>query len=110
MRTKTFFGYVWAGMAGLLLVAAIILLVLQWGNSASLTVYGPMIQVNTAVLMLLSAAGGVVLVALLRALWGAIRTIRSGRREERIDQAAKAARNSSSRKADQSSASENADQ
>ncbi len=45
-------------MNPLALVVAV-LLVLQWGNSATVTMYGPSISVNTAVLMLCSGVGGV---------------------------------------------------
>ena len=55
--------------SGLVLLAALLLLLLQWGNAATLTLYGPSKNVNTLLLMLLSAVGGVAIWSFLKLFW-----------------------------------------
>ncbi|MBL7133884.1 MAG: hypothetical protein ISS78_07285 [Phycisphaerae bacterium] len=59
MTIGTFKGYVLVTVCGLVVVAVAVLLALQWGNSAQVTMYGPVKRVNTAALMLCSGVGGV---------------------------------------------------
>ena len=80
-------GYVLVVPIGIVLLATVVLVVLQWGNAASFSLYGRNLTphteggktvggVNTALLMVLSAVGGLVVVWLckvfvygLRAVW-----------------------------------------
>lgn len=64
MTLRTVRAYGQTIFSGLVLLAIMILIVLQWGNNADFTAYGPHYDVNTAVLILLSALGGIVVVAL----------------------------------------------
>jgi hypothetical protein len=65
--------YVQVIFSGLVLLAGLVLLVLQWGNQAAFSLYGSNRQVNTLLLMLCSAVGGVVAWRLMKVLWrGAI--------------------------------------
>ena len=59
MTIGTFKGYVLVILGGLVVGAVAVLLALQWGNSAQVTMYGPLKRVNTAALMLCSGVGGV---------------------------------------------------
>ena len=59
MTIGTFKGYVLVILGGLVVAAVAVLLALQWANSAQLSIYGMGKQVNTAVLMLCSGVGGV---------------------------------------------------
>lgn len=59
MTIGTFKGYVLVILGGLVVVAVAVLVALQWGNTTTVTMYGPPIKVNTALLMLCSAGGGV---------------------------------------------------
>ncbi len=61
--------YVQAIVSGAILLAALVLLVLQWGNKAELTAYGPKKDINTLLLMLACAVGGVVAWWLFKVLW-----------------------------------------
>jgi len=58
-------------VSGAILLAALVLLVLQWGNRAALSLYGTNKQANTLLLMLACAVGGVVAWWLLKVLWRA---------------------------------------
>lgn len=74
--------YVRVVVSGILLLAAVVLLILQWGNYTDVTLYGPSRPVNTLLLMLCSAVGGVVAWALLKTLWHGVRGLRRLRRAE----------------------------
>lgn len=73
-------GYVQAVFGGLLVAALGVLVALQWGNHAQVTMYGPVMSVNTALLMLCSGAGGLVLIGGALALFRGIAGIRRSRR------------------------------
>jgi hypothetical protein len=60
MTIGTFKGYVLVILGGLVVAAAVVLLALQWGNQAEISIYGLNRRPNTAVLMLCSGVGGVV--------------------------------------------------
>jgi len=60
MNGKTFLGWFLMVLCGLILAAAIVLVALQWSTTAEVTMYGKWMKANTALLMLCSAAGGLV--------------------------------------------------
>ena len=74
MQFNSLKGYFLAIPSGLVLLAAALLVVLQWGNAAEFSLYGKNFSVhltdggkviggvNTTLLMIFSAAGGVVMV------------------------------------------------
>lgn len=84
MNANVFKGYFLMISSGLVLIAALVLLILQWGNSATITLYGPAKSVNTLLLMVLSAVGGVVAVFLGKALLRGVIALRKGRQEQAI--------------------------
>lgn len=64
--------YVAVVLSGLILLAALVLLVLQWGNRAAFSLYGTNTNPPTWLLVLASAVGGVVAWALIKVLWRGI--------------------------------------
>ncbi|MFP3938598.1 MAG: hypothetical protein ACLFVW_09695 [Phycisphaerae bacterium] len=94
MSYKTVQSYTLVVLTGILLLAAIILVVLQWGNHAEFSFYGKNYSirtieggkvdggVNTALLMLFSAAGGIVLWWCVKLLFRSVRAVRRSRRED----------------------------
>ena len=76
MTFQLFKGWVVTITTGLVIIAAIVLLALQWGNTTTITLYGPATDVNTLLLMLLSAVGGILMVWLVKALLYGIGIIR----------------------------------
>jgi len=98
MTGKTFLGYFLMVVTGLILAAAIVLVALQWGNSGQVTMYGPRVDVNTALLMLCSAAGGVLVVVLARVFAHGLATVlREARRKRELLGAARAAQQAADR-------------
>lgn len=83
-------GYVLIVFGGLVIAAGGVLLVLQWDNKAVFSLYGKNYGqnlpeaggINTGLLMLLSAVGGLVLAAVVWLLILGIRSVRKGRRAE----------------------------
>lgn len=87
MNTTLVKGYVLTIVSGLLIAAAAVLVVLQWGNAANFSLYGKNIaNANTALLMLASAAGGITMVWLAKMLLAGIRALRKGRSAQRQQQ------------------------
>lgn len=86
MSGKTFLGCVLMVVPGLVLIAAGILTGMQWDNQADFWLFGKNYRVadenglNTALLMLLSGAGGVVVVVL---VWLFVRGLRLVLRQSR---------------------------
>ena len=87
MSMKMIKGYTLVVFSSILLAAAVVLVALQWGNHAELSVYGKNYSIrilnnrteggaNTALLMLLSAVGGIVCLYLSRLLIYAIVIVR----------------------------------
>lgn len=89
MRFKTFPGYVLVVLIGLLLIAGGILIVLQWGNSATFSLYGKNMEYNTGLVVLFSLVAGVVLIPLLKVFFYGLRDIRRGRMQESVDRVEK---------------------
>ena len=94
MKIRTLKGYIMVITSGFFLLAAVLLVILQFRNYAEFSLYGKNISirfqqdgaitggVNTAVLMLLSAAGGVLGLILIRMMISGIRSLRKGRAQE----------------------------
>ncbi|HAU38006.1 MAG TPA: hypothetical protein DCX07_09865 [Phycisphaerales bacterium] len=91
MSFKTLFGYVLVVVCGLLILAAALLVVLQWQLRADFNLFGKPLSirvvqesgklvggVNTGLLMLLSAAGGIVMVWVVKLLVRGLKDIRKG--------------------------------
>ena len=61
--------YLMVMVSGVILLAGLVLLIPQWGHRSAFSVYGANRQVNTLLLMLLSAVAGVVAWRLIKVLW-----------------------------------------
>jgi uncharacterized integral membrane protein len=85
MHFKTLQGYVLTVVIGLILAAAVVLVILQWGNTAEFSLYGKNQTYNTALVVLGSLIFGVLLIPLLKVFFRGLRDIRRGRQDERID-------------------------
>ncbi|MCE5326741.1 MAG: hypothetical protein LLG01_10020 [Planctomycetaceae bacterium] len=70
-------GYVYMSISVLVLAAAVLFVLLQWGNRSRITAYGPAVDVNTLLLVLFSAIGGVVIWLMVRLLRHAVRLLRA---------------------------------
>jgi len=77
---ENFKGYVYTIFSGLVLLAALIFVALQWGNKSSITAFGPLVETRTIWLVLASAAGGVVAFRLIRLLARGVRILWKVRR------------------------------
>ena len=64
--------YLMIVVSGLVLLAGAVLVVLQWGNKAVFSLYGKNMTSPTWVLTLASAAGGLVVWAMVKVLWRGI--------------------------------------
>ncbi|NLW86294.1 MAG: hypothetical protein GXY38_05420 [Planctomycetes bacterium] len=67
MTFQLFKGYMMAISTGLIIVAAIVLVALQWAKPAQMTIYGKDVEPTTLVVIVASAVGGILLVLLARA-------------------------------------------
>jgi len=87
-------GYVLVVLSGLVILAAALLIILQWGNPAEFSLYGRNYSihlqdakatggVNTGLLMLCSAAGGVLLVRMGKMMVHGVIALRRARRAAR---------------------------
>jgi hypothetical protein len=81
MNLRIVKGYLVAVSSGIVLLAALVLLLIQWGNAADFSLYGMNAKPNTGLLMLLSGIGGVMVYLLGRLTVLGIRWILKGRRE-----------------------------
>lgn len=85
MNANVFKGYFLMVSSGLVLVAALVLLILQWGNHTQLSLYGKNIeQASTLLLMVLSAIGGLVMLFLAKILLRGLVALKKGRQEQAI--------------------------
>ena len=75
MTFKVIASYVAAVLTGLVVIAAGILLGLQWGNDCAFSLFGKNTQMNTSLALLIAMAFGVLLPFLLRLLWASFKTI-----------------------------------
>ena len=101
MNFRKIKGYVLLGVGGLVLVAAAVLVLLQWGNTAELSVFGKNTQANTLLLMLCSAAGGLVVVAAAWLVLYAVKALRAARQADLINLGKQALKDSKSPADDQ---------
>jgi len=97
MNVRILKGYVMTIVSGFFLLAGILLTILQFRNYAEFSLYGKNISirlkqdgsitggVNTALLMILSAVGGLVGLILTRVMISGLRSLRKGRTEEQIE-------------------------
>ncbi len=96
MNTKLIKGCTLTVISGLVIVAAVVLVAMQWGNSANFSLYGKNFSikdnggVNTAILMLCSAGGGVAILIMFWILLKGISAILKGRKLARQDRVLKA--------------------
>lgn len=89
-----------AFVSGVVILAAALLVILQWGNSTPVTMYGPQVYVNTALLMFCSALGGLVLAGMVKVFCIGARALRDARRQAAAHDVAEAARTLRNRPAD----------
>ncbi len=80
MNLELIKGYVLVIVSGLVLLAAGLLIILQWGNFTDVTMYGPVVKVNTGLLMIASAVGGIAIGFLVRAMVYGLLAMHKGRR------------------------------
>jgi len=71
MGLRTIRSYLGLAVGGLIVVAAIVFVSLQWAGTTEISAFGPAVPINTLVLVLLCAAGGVVV------LWAGRLAVRS---------------------------------
>ena len=64
--------YLMIVVSGLVLLAGVVLVVLQWGNQADFSLYGKNMKSLTWALILASAVGGLVVWAMVKVLWRGI--------------------------------------
>ena len=82
MNFNTIKGYVFIIFSSLVLVTAIFLTILQGGLTSKFSVFGkPSEDVNTGLLMLFSAVGGIIVYLCLHLLFSGIGAARRGREE-----------------------------
>ena len=87
MNWNLFKGYFLVIFSGLVILAAVILVVLEWDREAKFSIYGSdPVDVNTALLMLASGAGGIVLLYLVKLMFRGIRSLRKGRKQQAVQQ------------------------
>jgi len=81
MSVKTINGYVLTIASGLLLLAAGVLLALQWGNSCTFSFYGKSLSLNTGAVVICSAVAGWLVPKVFRVLFKGSAKIRKARKE-----------------------------
>lgn len=69
MRLATLRFYVMIVVSGVILLAGLVLVVLQWGNDAKFSLYGKHTYPPTWFLILASAVAGIVAWSLIKVLW-----------------------------------------
>jgi H+/Cl- antiporter ClcA len=79
MKLSSIKGYVQIVVGGFYVAACLVLVLLQWGNTAKFSLFGQNQDVKTWVLMLVSAVGGFVALALGKQFYRGIHTVRLNR-------------------------------
>ena len=79
MNTISIKGYVAVILSGLVILAAAVLVLFQWGNFCDISLYGKNTKYNTGMTMLLSAVGGLLIYHLTRMLIWGIKAISKGK-------------------------------
>ncbi len=83
MTGPMFKAYARVVLGGLVILAAIVLVLLQWSTTSDITLYGKWVTVGTWLLMLASAVGGILLLWVVKQFFHGVGTLRRQRREER---------------------------
>ncbi len=80
MKLDTFKGYAMVSFSGIIFIAAVVLLVLQWGNKADFSLYGKnFADVSTAVVIINAMIAGAAFVWLAPMLIRGIRILHKAR-------------------------------
>jgi len=88
---ENFKGYVYTIFSGLLLAAALVFTLLQWGSKSTFSLFGkPVENVVTFWIVLFSAVGGIVVLYLVRLFVRGVRLLHKVRSAERLAAAGKA--------------------
>ena len=83
MNAKSFGGYVALVVTGLVLLAIVVLVILQWPVQATCYLYGYELQTPTIWVVLVSAVAGPIFIWLLKVLIRSIGSVRRGRATDR---------------------------
>ena len=81
MILKKINGYILTIVSGLVLLAGAVLLVLQWGNDCTFSLYGKNVGPNTGLVILCSAIAGWLTPKVFRVMFKGIAKIRKVRKE-----------------------------
>jgi len=81
MILKKINGYILAIISGLVLLAGVLLLALQWGNYCDFSLYGKNVRVNTGLILFCSAVAGWLVPKVFRIMLRGIAKIRKVRKE-----------------------------
>jgi uncharacterized integral membrane protein len=81
MMLKKLNGYILTIVSGLLLLAGVLIVALQWGNSCSFSLYGQPNSFNTALVVICSAVAGWLVPKVFRVMLKGIAKIRKVRKE-----------------------------
>lgn len=81
MILKKINGYILTIVSGLVLLAGVLLLALQWGNGCDFSLYGKNINVNTGLIILCSTIAGWLSPKIFRVMLRGIAKIRKVRKE-----------------------------
>ncbi len=79
MKLNNIKAYVMVLSSGLVILATIILVALQWGNESNFSMYGRSMTTNTARLMIYSGIGGVVFALVTVVMYRGARQIQRSR-------------------------------
>ena len=75
MKIRMVLNYVLVTICCCMLIVAVLFLALQWGNTAKINAFGPQIEANVALLIILSALGGFLVTAVLYLLVNNLRSL-----------------------------------
>lgn len=83
MTWTTFKRYFLTISSGVILLAAVILLILQWAVKSTFSIYGKQVEVNTGLLIIGSMVAGIAFVPLARTLLKGVWSIRKIRQQQK---------------------------
>ncbi len=81
MKIKLVAAYTGAAVLGLILAAALLLVMLQWGNNCDFSLYGKSMVLNTAAMLLVTMLIGVLVPMLIKLEWRWMSTIHRYRKD-----------------------------
>ena len=87
MKQDRLKGYVFVAITGTILVLTAVFLLLQWGSTSKFSLFGPEKQVNTGLLILISAIGGIVLLYACKVMIRGLLLLRRTRKTPAADNA-----------------------